>query len=88
LSEVHAALGGTFVIGKFIFIVVGIMCIGAGLVSVLIVVAMFQHPGGIGAEKLVGPVVGLVGFGFFAGGGACLYVANRLDKLIKSRRPE
>ena len=54
----------------------------------LAVVSMFQHPGGIGAEKLVGPVVGLVGFGFFAGGGACLYVANRLDKLIKSRRPE
>jgi hypothetical protein len=75
------------VIGKLIFIVVGIMCIGAGLVSVLIVVAMFQHPGGIGAEKLLGPVVALVGFGFFAGGGACLYVANRLDKLIKSRRP-
>lgn len=74
-------------IGKLIFIVVGIMCIGAGLVSVLIVVAMFQHPGGIGAEKLLGPVIGLFAFGFFAGGGACLYVAKRMDKLIKSRQP-
>lgn len=88
MSEVHASLGGTIVIGKLIFIIVGIMCIGAGLASVLIVVAMFQHPGGIGAEKLFGPVIGLVAFGFFAGGGACLYVAKRLDKLIKSRQPD
>jgi hypothetical protein len=41
------------VIGKLIFIVVGIMCIGAGLVSILLVVAMFRHPGGIGAESSV-----------------------------------
>ena len=75
-------------IAKLIFIMVGIMCIGAGLVLVLIVVDMFQHPGGIGAEKLLGPIVGLVALGFFAGGGTCLYVAKRLDKLIKSRQPE
>jgi hypothetical protein len=80
LSEVHATPGRTTVIGKLIFIVVGIMCIGAGLVSILLVVAMFRHPGGIGAERLLGPVIGLVAFGFFAGGGASLYVAKRLDK--------
>ena len=54
------------------------------LVPALIVVEMFQHPGGIGAEKLLGPVIGLVALGFLAGGGACLYVAKRLDKLIKN----
>ena len=75
-------------IGKLILLVVGIMCIGAGLVSVLLVVAMFQRPGGIGAEKLVGPVIGLVAFGFFAGGGASLYVAKRLDKLGKKESPK
>ena len=75
-------------IGKLIFMIVGFLCICAGLVSALIVVAMFQHPGGIGAEKLLGPVIGLVAFGFFAGGGACLYVAKRLDKLIRDRQPE
>jgi hypothetical protein len=29
------------------------------LVPALIVVEMFQHPGGIGAEKLLGPLIGL-----------------------------
>jgi hypothetical protein len=76
------------VIGKVVFIIAGIMCILLGLLSALIVVDMFQHPGGIGAEKLLGPVVGVVALGFFAGGGLCLYVANRLDKLIKNQQPE
>jgi uncharacterized membrane protein len=84
LVEVHAALWGTFVIGKVIFIIAGIICINLGLISALIVVVMFQHPGGIGVEKLVGPVVGLVALGFFAGGVVCLYVPKRLDKLIKN----
>jgi len=75
-------------IGKAIFIIAGIFCIVLGLISALMVVAMFQHPGGIGAEKLVGPVVGLIALGFFAGGGACLYVAKRLDKLIRNRQLE
>lgn len=75
-------------IGKVVFIIVGIMCIHLGLVSALMVVAMFQHPGGIGAEKLVGPVVGLIALGFFAGGGACLYVAKRLDKVTRNRQLE
>jgi hypothetical protein len=75
-------------IGKVVFIIAGIMCISMGLVSALIVVDMFQHPGGIGAEKLLGPVIGLVALGFFAAGGVCLYVARRLDKLIKNRQPE
>jgi hypothetical protein len=60
------------VIGKIVFIIAGIMCILLGLLSALIVVDMFQHPGGIGAEKLLGPVVGVVALGFFAGGGLCL----------------
>ena len=51
-------------IGKVVFIIAGIMCISVGLVSALIVVDMFQHPGGIGAEKLMGPVVGLVALVF------------------------
>jgi len=76
------------VIGKVVFIIAGIMCIFLGLLSALIVVDMFQHPGGIGAEKLLGPVIGLVALVFFSGGGLCLYVANRLDKLIKNQQPE
>jgi hypothetical protein len=75
------------VIGKVVFLIAGIMCIVLGLLSALIVVDMFQHPGGIGAEKLLGPVIGLVVLGFFTGGGVCLYVAKRLDKLIKNQQP-
>jgi len=75
------------VIGKAVFIIAGIMCISAGLVSALIVVDMFQHPGGIGAEKLLGPVIGLVALVFFSGGGVCLYVARRLGQLHKNEQP-
>jgi hypothetical protein len=53
----------------------------------LAVVSMFQHPGGIGAEKLMGPVIGLVALVFFSGGGVCLYFANRVGKLIKNQQP-
>ena len=45
---------------------------------------MFQHPGGIGAEKLLGPVIGLVALVFFSAGGLCLYVAKRMAQLQKS----
>ncbi len=74
--------------GKVVFMIAGILCIILGLVSALIVVDMFAYPGGIGTEKLLGPVVGLVALGFFAGGGVCLYVANRLGKLIKNQQPQ
>lgn len=75
-------------IGKVIFIIAGVFCIILGLLSALLVVTMFQDPGGIGAEKLAGPVIGLFALGFFAGGGVCLYVAKRLGKLIKNQQPE
>ncbi|PYU33345.1 MAG: hypothetical protein DMG31_09190 [Acidobacteria bacterium] len=75
-------------IGKAVFMIAGILCIILGLLSALLVVDMFAYPGGIGAEKLVGPVVGVIALGFFAGGGVCLHVAKRLDKLIKNQQPE
>jgi hypothetical protein len=74
-------------IGKVIFIVAGILCIILGSLLALAVVSMFQHPGGIGAEKLMGPVIGLVALVFFSGGGVCLYFANRVGKLIKNQQP-
>ena len=74
-------------IGKVVFIIAGILCIILGSLLALAVVRMFQHPGGIGAEKLMGPVIGLVALVFFSGGGVCLYVANRLGKLIKNQQP-
>jgi hypothetical protein len=74
-------------IGKVVFIIAGILCIILGSLLALAVVSMFQHPGGIGAEKLMGPVIGLVALVFFSGGGVCLYVANGLGKLIKNQQP-
>jgi hypothetical protein len=45
---------------------------------------MFQHPGGIGAEKLLGPVIGMIALIFFSAGGLCLYLARRLGQMQKS----
>ena len=75
-------------IGKVVFTIAGVLCIVLGLLSALVVVSIFQHPGGIGAEKLLGPVIGLFALGFFSGGGLCLHFAKRLDKLIKNQQPE
>jgi hypothetical protein len=67
-------------IGKGILILVGIGAILLGLFLTLLVIDMFQHPGGIGAEKLVGPVLGFVALGLFFLGGICFYAAPRIKK--------
>jgi len=74
-------------IGKVVFTIAGIVCILLGLLSVLIIVGMFQHPGGMGTEKIAGPLIGLVAFVLFSGGGLCLYVASRLDNRHKNQQP-
>jgi hypothetical protein len=73
-------------IGEVGFTLAGIGCFLLGLFSSLIVFGMFQRPGGIGAEKLVGPLVALLALGLFFAGGLCLYVANRLRNLHTSRQ--
>jgi hypothetical protein len=65
---------------KIALTIAGIGCILLGLLAVLIVVNMFQHPGGIGMEALAGPVVGVVALAFFVGGGVCFYVVKRIGK--------
>jgi len=54
-------------------IVVGVWLVMAGLVVSLIVVAMFVHPGGIGMEKLFGPVFAFFALVLLSLGGACVY---------------
>jgi hypothetical protein len=66
-------------IGKGILILVGIASILVGLFLTLLVIGMFQHPGGIGAEKLFGPILGFVALGFFLGG-ICFCAASRINK--------
>ena len=65
-------------IGKGVLIVAGSVCILAGLFLTLIVVGMFQRPGGMGVEKLLGPIMGVVALGLILLGGICLYIASRL----------
>jgi hypothetical protein len=67
-------------IGKGFLILVGIASILVGLLLTLLVIGMFQHPGGIGAEKLFGPILGFVALGLFFLGGICFYAASRINK--------
>lgn len=66
--------------GKGILILAGIVSTLLGLLLTLLVIGMFQHPGGIGAEKLLGPIFGLIALGLFLLGGICFYAASRIDK--------
>jgi hypothetical protein len=67
-------------IGKGILILVGIASILVGLFLTLLVIGMFQHPGGIGAEKFFGPILGFVALGLSFLGGICFYAASRINK--------
>ena len=70
-----------------------IVCILAGLLLTLLVLSMFQHPGGMGIAKVLGPIIGLVALGLFAMGGYCLHAASRVarrrvgEQPSNSRRP-
>jgi hypothetical protein len=65
---------------KVALFIVGSLAILAGLFAMLIVINMIQHPGGIGMEWIAGPVVGVVGLAFFAGGAAIIHVAAVMRK--------
>ena len=67
-------------IGKSILILAGIVSTLLGLFLTLLVFGMFQHPGGIGAERLLGPIFGLIALGLFILGGICFYAASRINK--------
>jgi hypothetical protein len=58
----------------------GIVCILAGLLLTLLAVSMLQHPGGMGVEKVLAPILGLVALGLFVTAGFCMYWASRVGK--------
>jgi hypothetical protein len=64
-----------------------IVCILAGLLLTLLVVSMFQHPGGMGVERLLGPIIGLVALSLFAMAGYCLYAASRIGRRRAADQP-
>jgi len=67
-------------IAKGLFILGGSICILLGLFLALLAVGMLQQPGGMGVEKLLGPLIGLAALGLFVTGGLCLYAARLVGK--------
>jgi hypothetical protein len=67
-------------IGKGILTLAGIVSTLLGLFLTLLVIGMFQNPGGIGAEKLLGPIFSLIALGLFFLGGICFYAASRINR--------
>jgi hypothetical protein len=64
-----------------------IVCILAGLLLTLFAVSMLQQPGGMGIEKVLAPIIGLVALGFFVMAGFCLYWASRVAKRRAGEQP-
>ena len=56
-------------------IVIGGVFVAAGLLAGLIVWVLYKYPKGMGAERLFGPIVGLVGLVLLVIGGACIGIA-------------
>ena len=65
----------------------GSVSILLGLFLTLLVVHMFQYPGGMGVEKLLGPLLGLAALGLFVTAGFCLYAASRVGKRRAGEQP-
>jgi protein-S-isoprenylcysteine O-methyltransferase Ste14 len=65
----------------------GIVCVLAGLFLTLLAVSMLQHPGGMGVEKVLAPIIGLVALGLFVTAGLCMYWASRLGKRSAGEQP-
>ena len=65
----------------------GSVSILLGLFLTLLVVHMFQYPGGMGVEKLLGPLLGLAALGLFVTAGFCLYAASRVAKRRAGEQP-
>jgi hypothetical protein len=64
-----------------------IVSILAALFLTLLAVDMLQHPGGMGIEKVLAPIIGLVASGLFVMAGFCMYWASGLGKRSTSEKP-
>jgi protein-S-isoprenylcysteine O-methyltransferase Ste14 len=65
----------------------GIVCVLAASFLTLLAVDMLQHPGGMGIEKVLAPIIGLVALGLFVLAGFCMYWASRLGKRRAGEQP-
>jgi hypothetical protein len=62
-------------LSRIALIVIGGVFVAAGLVAGLIVWVLFKYPKGMGAERLLGPIVGIVGLVLLASGVAFIVMA-------------
>jgi len=67
-------------IGMVLLILGGVVCILGALFLTLLAVSMLQHPGGMGIEKVLAPILGVVALGLFTLAGFCMYWASRVGK--------
>lgn len=58
----------------------GIVCVLAGSFLTLLAVSMLQQPGGMGIEKVLAPILGVVALGLFVMAGFCFFWASRVGK--------
>lgn len=70
---------------KIGLLIAGVLCDLTGIVVVLVVVDLFQHPRGMGTEKIMGPVLGVIAFCLFAAGAGCLVFSRRIRERSKGQ---
>ena len=70
---------------KTTLFILGCLSFLIAIIVELIVLDMFQHPRGIGMEKLAGPLFGLVGLAFLGVGIFSIRIAMALKKGAFSR---
>jgi hypothetical protein len=80
-------LADASMIATGLLILGGIISILAALFLTLLAVDMLQHPGGMGVEKVLAPIIGLVALGLFVLSGFCMYWASRFGKRTTSEQP-
>ena len=81
MSEAQPLAAGVKSVFWIGLIVVGCVLILGGLFLTFLVVAMFSSPGGLGAEKLFGPIFGFFALVSFLAGGYCLHGGLRVKRI-------
>lgn len=62
---------------KIVLIIAGTVCDLVAVFLTILVVNMFQHPRGIGAEKIMGPFLGVIAASLFAASAVCFLISSR-----------
>jgi hypothetical protein len=77
-AKERRAGSGESAIVKIILIIAGAACDLVALFLSILIVDMFQHPQGMGAEKIMGPFLGLIAVSLFAASVVCFLISSRI----------